>query len=31
VAHTYEEFAGTHSNIDHRTAQSLPFLYKAIA
>jgi S-formylglutathione hydrolase FrmB len=29
IAHTYEEFDGTHSGIDHRMDRSLPFLYKA--
>jgi len=31
IAHTYEEFDGTHSGIDHRLDVSLPFLYEAIA
>lgn len=31
VAHTYEEFDGTHSGIDHRLDVSLPRLYAAIA
>jgi enterochelin esterase-like enzyme len=31
IAHTYEEFDGTHSGIDHRMDRSLPFLYKAVA
>lgn len=31
VAHTYEEFDGTHSGIDHRLDVSLPLLYEAIA
>ncbi len=30
VPHTYEEFDGTHSNIDHRLDQSLPYLEKII-
>lgn len=30
IEHHYEEFDGTHSNIDHRLDQSLPFLYRAI-
>ena len=30
IAHTYEEFEGTHSGIDHRMDRSLPFLYKAV-
>jgi len=30
IAHRYEEFDGTHSGIDHRMDQSLPFLYKAL-
>ncbi len=30
IAHTYEEFDGTHSGIDHRMDRSLPFLYKAV-
>ena len=29
IEHTYEEFDGTHSGIDHRMDRSLPFLYKA--
>ena len=31
VAHVYEEFAGTHSGIDHRLDSSLPYLAKALA
>jgi S-formylglutathione hydrolase FrmB len=30
IAHTYEEFDGTHSGIDHRMDRSLSFLYKAL-
>jgi S-formylglutathione hydrolase FrmB len=30
IDHTYEEFEGTHSGIDHRMDRSLPFLYKAV-
>jgi S-formylglutathione hydrolase FrmB len=30
VKHTYQEFDGTHSSIDHRMEVSLPFLYKAL-
>ncbi|MFU8816403.1 MAG: alpha/beta hydrolase [Pseudomonadales bacterium] len=30
VEHRYEEFDGTHSGIDHRMDQSLPFLSKAL-
>lgn len=30
VPHVYEEFDGTHSNIDHRMDVSLPFLYRAL-
>jgi S-formylglutathione hydrolase FrmB len=30
IDHTYEEFDGTHSGIDHRMDRSLPFLYKAV-
>jgi S-formylglutathione hydrolase FrmB len=30
IAHTYEEFDGTHSGIDYRMDRSLPFLYKAV-
>ncbi len=30
VDHTYQEFDGTHSGIDHRMDVSLPFLYQAI-
>ena len=30
IAHTYQEFDGTHSKIDHRMDVSLPFLYKAL-
>jgi S-formylglutathione hydrolase FrmB len=30
VAHTYQEFDGTHSSIDHRMDISLPFLYRAL-
>lgn len=30
ITHTYEEFDGTHSGIDHRMDRSLPFLYKAV-
>jgi hypothetical protein len=26
----YEEFDGTHSNIDYRMDRSLPFLYRAL-
>jgi S-formylglutathione hydrolase FrmB len=31
VTHVYEEFDGTHSNIDHRMDRSLPFLSRALA
>lgn len=31
VEHRYEEFDGTHSGIDHRMDQSLPFLSRALA
>ncbi|MCA9709548.1 MAG: hypothetical protein KDK70_27165, partial [Myxococcales bacterium] len=31
IAHTYDEFDGTHSGIDHRLDASLPLLYRAIA
>ncbi len=31
VEHRYEEFDGTHSGIDHRMDQSLPFLTRALA
>ena len=31
IEHRYEEFAGTHSGIDHRMDQSLPFLIRALA
>ncbi len=31
VAHTYEEFDGTHSGIDYRLEVSLPLLYAAIS
>jgi S-formylglutathione hydrolase FrmB len=31
VAHVYEEFDGTHSNIDDRMDRSLPFLSRALA
>ncbi|MDJ0654374.1 MAG: alpha/beta hydrolase-fold protein [Xanthomonadales bacterium] len=31
VEHQYLEFDGTHSNIDHRFDQSLPFLYQALS
>lgn len=30
IRHTYEEFPGTHSGIDHRMDKSLPFLYWAL-
>ena len=30
IAHTYQEFDGTHSGIDYRMNVSLPFLYKAL-
>jgi len=30
VPHTYEEFDGTHSGIDHRLDSSLPLLYSAL-
>jgi hypothetical protein len=30
IAHTYEEFDDTHSDIDYRMDVSLPFLYKAL-
>lgn len=30
VPHTYQEFDGTHSSIDHRMNVSLPFLYRAL-
>ena len=30
IEHTYEEFDGTHSGIDHRMDRSLPFLYRAV-
>lgn len=31
IRHTYEEFDGDHSGIDHRMDKSLPFLYWALA
>ena len=31
IAHHYEEFDGTHSNIDHRLDVSLPFLCRALS
>jgi enterochelin esterase-like enzyme len=31
IPHTYEEFPGDHSGIDHRLDRSLPFLYRALA
>lgn len=31
VAHSYEEFDGTHSDIDHRLDLSLPYLYRALS
>src|SRR5690606_33744059 len=31
IDHTYEEFDGTHSGVDHRLDVSLPLLYEAIA
>jgi S-formylglutathione hydrolase FrmB len=30
IDHIYEEFDGTHSQIDHRLDRSLPFLYRAL-
>jgi len=30
IAHRYEEFDGTHSGINHRMDESLPFLYSAL-
>jgi S-formylglutathione hydrolase FrmB len=30
IAHTYQEFEGTHSSIDYRMDVSLPFLYRAL-
>ena len=30
IAHTYQEFDGTHSGIDHRMDVSLPFLYRQL-
>lgn len=30
IVHTYEEFDGTHSGIDHRLDVSLPFLYRSM-
>ena len=30
ITHTYQEFDGTHSGIDHRMDVSLPFLYRAL-
>ena len=30
IEHTYQEFDGTHSGIDHRMDVSLPFLYRAL-
>ena len=30
IEHTYEEFNGTHSNIDYRLDESLPYLYEKI-
>ena len=30
IKHTYQEFDGTHSGIDHRMNVSLPFLYRAL-
>jgi hypothetical protein len=30
ITHRYEEFDGTHSEIDHRMDVSLPFLYRAL-
>ena len=30
IPHTYQEFDGTHSGIDHRMNVSLPFLYRAL-
>ncbi len=30
IEHTYEEFNGTHSNIDYRLDKSLPYLYEKI-
>ena len=30
IEHTYEEFDGTHSEIDHRLDRSLPFLTRAL-
>lgn len=30
IEHTYEEFNGTHSNIDYRLDVSLPYLYEKI-
>ena len=31
ISHRYEEFPDTHSSIDYRLDESLPFLYKAIS
>ena len=31
IAHSYEEFDGTHSGIDYRMERSLPFLTRALA
>lgn len=31
VAHHYEEFDGTHSGIDHRLDESLPYLYRVLS
>ena len=30
IVHRFEEFEGTHSGIDHRLDESLPFLYQAL-
>jgi hypothetical protein len=30
ISHRYEEFDGSHSGIDHRMDESLPFLYRAL-
>jgi S-formylglutathione hydrolase FrmB len=30
IAHTYEEFDDTHSDVDYRMDRSLPFLYRAL-
>jgi hypothetical protein len=30
IAHRYDEFEGTHSGINYRMDESLPFLYAAL-